>query len=454
MDRASVFSGSAFHTAVYASLAVVATLATTAVLAFFFVQQTLEQEIKRQIGAEQVMLREIYDKGGEAALIRTISEINNPVALSRRAIGAFGADGLKLAGNIQTAPDPGTFKRSELMVAGNGDKPQPYYVQTTLLDETVLVIGHDLSLVSAAERRLIFALVGSGLIAAVSILTIGYLASRKSLRKLSSLETTLDLVSQGDTVVRVPVTDENEQIDRISRRVNSHLERLSSLMATTKSTAAAIAHDLKTPLSRAQLSLQSAIAMIEKKQDPSKAIGSIENELSRLNQIFDAILRISRIELSTKRGEFTRFSLQSMLDDLAETFAPMAEERGETLSLIGTRGSPLAVLGDERMVRQMIVNLIQNAIDHGPAGNKIEIALFERDGASVIELADHGPGIPEKERAKVFDPFYRLDSSRTSGGSGLGLALVKAIADRHGVRITLADNAPGLRINLAFPPVE
>lgn len=452
MDHASVFSGSAFRTAIHAALAVAATLALTAIGAFFLVQQTLEHEIRRQILAEQVMLREIYDKGGEAALIRTIAEINNPVALSRRAIGAFGRDGMKLAGNIETAPDLHAFERAELAIAGTGDKPLPYYVHTTLLDETILVIGHDLSLITTAERRLVLALLGSGLIAGAVILMIGYLASRKSLRKLNSLESTLNRVSQGDTDIRVPVTGENEQIDRIAQRVNLHLDRLSSLMVTTKSTAVAIAHDLKTPLSRAQLSLQAAIAQIEKKQDPTEAIARIETELDRLNRIFDTILRISRIETSTKRAEFRKFQLQPMLQDLAETFVPMAQERGQSLTLSAPSGPSASALGDERMVRQMIVNLIQNAINHGPTGNAITIGLHGRGRSCVVEIADHGPGIPENERLKVFDPFYRLDGSRTGDGSGLGLALVKAIAERHDIEIILADNAPGLKVSLIFPP--
>lgn len=454
MDRANILSGSAFRTAIHAALAVVVTLAATSIGAFLLVQQTLEREMQRQIMAEQLMLSEIHDKGGLAELLRTISELDNPVALSHRAIGAFAQNGLKLAGNIEAAPDIYAFARVELTLAGTKGMPRPYYAHTTLLDKTILVIGHDLTLIAAAERRLLFALIGSGLITAAVILLIGYMASRKSLRKLNNLESTLDHISQGDTDIRVPVTGENDQIDRISRRVNTHLDRLSRLMVTTKSTTLAIAHDLKTPLSRAQLSLQLAVAQLEKNQDPTETIGRIEAELDRLNRIFDTILRISRIETSTKHAEFRKFQLQPMLQDLVETFAPMAEECGQSLSLSTSAGPLAAALGDERMVRQMIVNLIQNAINHGPPGNAINISLHDRGGACTVEIADHGPGIPEDQRLKVFDPFYRLDGSRTGDGSGLGLALVKAIAERHDIEITLADNAPGLKVTLILPPGE
>ncbi|TNF18286.1 MAG: HAMP domain-containing histidine kinase [Rhodobacteraceae bacterium] len=453
MDRANVFSGSAFRTAVFAAVAVAATLFVAALAAFAFVQQTLEREIQRQILAEQVMLREIYDKGGEAALIRTIAEIDTPVALSRRALGAFGADGLKLAGNIARAPRDVRFQRTELALSGQDIGRLRFYVHTARFDQVVLVIGHDLSLVAATERRLVVALGAAGLLAGTTILLIGYMASRRSLRKLNALDAALARVSEGDTEARVPTPGGTDQIDRISARVNAHLDRLSSLMITTKSTAAAVAHDLKTPLSRAQLSLQSARDLTRQGRDVEAAIEEAEADLARLNAIFDTILRISRIESGARDIAFEHFDLMPLLTELVETFAPLAEERGQTLTLVAPATPVAPVLGDARMIRQMIANLIQNAITHGPAGNAIEIVLDSRQGAARVVIADRGPGIPENARSRVFDPFYRLDRSRSGGGSGLGLALVQAIALRHGVALDLSDNDPGLRVSLTFPPV-
>ncbi|MCB1365430.1 MAG: hypothetical protein KDK02_15000 [Rhodobacteraceae bacterium] len=454
MDHANVLKGSPFRTAVYATAAVVVTLAVMGAVAFVFVRQTLESEIERQIGAEQVMLQEIYDKGGEAALIRTIAEINNPVALSRRAIGAFGPDGLKLAGNIAAAPPAARFQRTTLAVAGaSGGETRAYYVHVTALNDLQLVIGHDLSLIAATERRLIVALAVSGLVAGLVILLIGYAASHESLRKLRALETTLDRVSRGDDAARVPVQGDGDQIDRIARRVNAHLDRLSGLMTTTRATAAAIAHDLKTPLSRAQLALQSARGLIENGRDAQDSLERIETELARLSAIFDTVLRIARIETDSGSGTRERFDLPPVLADLFETFAPVAEERGQTLVLHQSGDALPPVRGDARMIRQMVANLIQNAISHSGPGNRTEIAARGHDGACVLEIADRGPGIPEAERARVFDLFYRGNESRTGGGNGLGLALVRAIAERHAIAITLSDNAPGLRVTLGFPAV-
>jgi signal transduction histidine kinase len=192
--------------------------------------------------------------------------------------------------------------------------------------------------------------------------------------------------------------------------------------------------------------------LVDKGQDPREEIESAEAELDRLNSIFETILRISRIEAAGRNDQFKPFHLLPMLEDLAETFIPMLEERGQSLEVVAPTQPAPPVMGDERMLRQMIVNLLQNAMNHGAAGNQIGLGLHVQDGATVLEITDRGPGIPKHERQNVFDPFYRLDSSRTTGGSGLGLALVKAICERHGITIKLADNMPGLKVILTFPP--
>jgi len=451
MDRNNVFSGSAFRTAVFATIAVLLTLFVTAVAAFYFVRQTLVSEVQRQVQAEQVMLREIYDEGGKAGLIETINQINGPVSLSQRAIGAFGPDGEWLAGNIDEMPEYDGWFEENLNTTNSETGPADYFLNSTMVDEMTLVVGHDLRLILATEHKLIYALTFAGVAVAAAILLIGYAASRTSTRKLEVLERTLNRVSQGDTTVRLPHSGANDQIDRISRRVNAHLERLSTLMVSTRSTAAAIAHDLKTPLSRASLSLQFAQDKIEHGEDPRDAIDATEGELARLNAMFETILRISRIEASGDAVDGTLVKLPPLLADLVETFAPVAEETGKELTLSPVTGDVPSVRGDERMLRQMAVNLIQNSLKHCPAGARVGIRVFARDGLATVEFADNGPGIPEEERKRVFDPFYRLDRSRTTPGSGLGLALVKAVAERHGIRMALGDNGPGLTVTLEFP---
>lgn len=451
MDRASVFSGSAFRAATYAAIAVVLALIMTGIGAYVFVQRTLKAELDLQIRAEQILLREIYDTDGLDALIGTIAEINNPAAVSPHAVGLFDQNGARLAGNISIILQPGESMRVALTTTDKRARESTYYLTATRFDDVTLVIGHDITLITATERTLVLAFSVAGAALSVVILLIGYAASHTSLRKLQVLERTMNRVSQGDTQIRLPISGDDDQFDRISERINIHLDRLSSLMVSTRTTAAAIAHDLRTPLSRAFLSLQDAAALLDKNEDPRAAIESTDRELTRLGRIFDAILRISRIESKGEQIEFTAIGLPALLEDLVETFGAVAEEKGQTLTLVA--GASVApVMGDARMLRQMFVNLIQNAIGHCPPGVTITLSLRQVGPSVVAEISDTGPGISEADRARVFEPFYRIDSHRTTEGSGLGLALVRAIADRHGVAIVLSDNMPGLKVTLTFPP--
>jgi signal transduction histidine kinase len=450
MGHGNVLSGSAFRAALNAVAAVITALIVTGVAAYLYVQATLQAELTRQISAEEVMLHQIYDEGGLPALITTINEVNNPATLSPRAIGLFDPLGTRLAGNLQVLPSLSTSPRLALTTTDPSAQQTDYYLSASLIDNVTLVLGRDLSLITAAERTLILAFSVAGVVLTATILLIGYAASRASLRKLEVIQTTMDHVSQGDMGVRVPISRDYDQIDRVSERINRHLDRLSTLMVSTRTTAAAIAHDLRTPLSRAFLSLQDAAARLDKGQDPREAIDRTDAELSRLGRIFDAILRISRIETQGDRKDFTAVNLAPLLEDLVETFAPVAEEKGQTIRFLTAANVP-AVTGDDRMLRQLVVNLIQNAVTHTPEGTEITVALKRLDRGVEVSVSDNGPGIPEADRSKVIEPFYRVDGHKTTEGSGLGLALVKAIAERHGSALTLQDNAPGLKVSLVFP---
>lgn len=451
MDRGNVLSGAAFKATVYVLFISLSVLAASGTAAYYFVQNTMLTELASQIIEEEILLTEIYNKGGTAALTHTISDLENPVLLSTHLVGLFSDNSLKLAGNVTVAPDFIGWSQVRVESTEEGSGASHFYFKATNFDNLTLVIGRNLDLVMVTKMTLIRAFLGTAFGVATLVLGIGYLLSRQSFRKLETLETTLDRVSQGDTKARVPVSNSNDQIDRISRRVNAHLLRLDHLMLSTRTAVASIAHDLKTPLSRAFLSLQDTVNQLDLHADPRDALERTEAELLRVNAIFDTILRIARIEADASQSNFKTFDLVPMLYDLVETFAPIAEDRGQHLATLPTQNASCTVVGDERMIRQMVVNLIQNAITHCPPETTITMSARLSPDGTVLDVTDTGPGIPETARLDVFDPFYRLDRSRTSTGSGLGLALVKAVAERHAATVILADMNPGLRVSISFP---
>ena len=162
------------------------------------------------------------------------------------------------------------------------------------------------------------------------------------------------------------------------------------------------------------------------------------------------MLRIAQLEAGVKRSGFARLDLSDIFRRIAEAYEAVAEDEGKTLSAAIEPG--LAVEGDRELLTQMIANLVENAIRHTPEGTRIALAATSGPRGPVGTVADSGPGIPEPARGLVFQRFYRLDRSRSTPGSGLGLALVAAIAELHGIALALADNRPGLRVTLDFAP--
>lgn len=453
MDRANITSGAAFKTALRGTAVLVTVLVLSGVIAFFYLRREMIADLEDQIVEDQIVLAQIYQHGGVTELIDAINTLRHPLPTKLRALGLFDAEGKVLAGNIDLAPDVVGWSQVQLSIIQESPVAAvtgTYHVNRTTLDRFTLVVGRNLEAAEAKEDRLLFALSMMGLVVGAAFLILGYGASLSSLRKLDRMANVLDRVSQGDAAARLGLSEDNDQIDRVARAMNVHLERLSILMGTTRANAAAIAHDLRTPLSRAFLAVDKAQLVIDRGEDPRSSLDEIEAELSRLRSIFDVILRISRLEQATDDTTTAPVALAPLLADLAETFGALAEDKGQTL-VLNPVAPGLAVKADAAMLSQLVANLLQNAINHCPPETVISVGAAAENQIVRVWVADTGPGIPESEREKVFELFYSLDPNRTQGGNGLGLALVKAIAERLGGRITLSDAAPGLRVEVAFP---
>jgi signal transduction histidine kinase len=174
------------------------------------------------------------------------------------------------------------------------------------------------------------------------------------------------------------------------------------------------------------------------------AIGNVDAIL----ETFGALLRIAQIEAGTRRAGFQPVALSVLLDGLVEAYQPVADEKGQDLKARILPG--LWVDGDRELLTQMFANLIDNAIGHSPAGARLTVEAASSLQEVLVIVGDTGPGIPAPYRQKVLQRFYRLETSRTSPGSGLGLSLVNAIATLHDATLDLQDNEPGLRCVLQF----
>jgi signal transduction histidine kinase len=174
------------------------------------------------------------------------------------------------------------------------------------------------------------------------------------------------------------------------------------------------------------------------------------SDMDAILETFGGLLHIAQIESGMPTRRFTKVDLSELLRTVIEVYQPTAEEKGQ--SFAADIASGLTVWGDRELLTQLIANVIENAIKHSPTGASIGLVTSKSPSALAVAVTDSGPGIPAEERVRVFQRFYRLERSRSTPGSGLGLSLVEAIASLHQISIELTDNAPGLRVTLRFQP--
>jgi signal transduction histidine kinase len=309
-----------------------------------------------------------------------------------------------------------------------------------------LLVGRDVRELEATRRLILDALAWGLAITAALALGVGLLMSSRVMRRIEAINQTSREIMEGDLSRRVPTLSSGDDFDRLAANLNRMLERIEQLMAAVHQVSDNIAHDLRTPLTRLRTRLEQA-RNGDSKQSRDEIDRAIE-DAQELLVTFNALLRIARIESGSSPAAFADLDLSRLVQDIAELYEPVAAEKGQTLSMDGD--GPVPARGDRDLLFQALANLVDNAIKHTPKGTEIRLSAALRERMAEVRVADTGPGIPADLREKVFQRFYRTDASRSTPGSGLGLSLVRAVADLHGARVELSDNCPGLRVTILF----
>jgi signal transduction histidine kinase len=292
-----------------------------------------------------------------------------------------------------------------------------------------------------------------GLGATLAIALAGGLATSSwLLRRIDAVGLASREIMAGDLARRIPLRGTDDEFDRLAASLNAMLDRITDLMNGLQQVSSDIAHDLRTPLTRLRQRLERARRRSATVEELQTAIDGAIGDSEDILDLFAALLRIAQIEAGTRRSGFTSAALSELLVDLGETYRPEFEERGQSLAL--DVAPDLHVHGDRELLIQLFANLIENAFAHCPPGTQLSVAAQAIAGGVRVIVADNGPGIPDGLRQKVLQRFYRLEVSRTTPGSGLGLSMAAAIAELHDARLTLGDNRPGLRCELVFPHVK
>ena len=402
-----------------------------------------------------MVLQKAYNSGGRPGLVSTIEQ--------RLADDLFDDDFYLLA-DPSFAPVSGNLKLWPAALRGltgwgdfnarewNLNAAAPRRLRATfetLPDGYHLLVGKSIDDLDAYAEKintalllgvtLIFVLAG---VASVSV-------TRRTVGRIEAINATSRAIMQTGLGKRIPLRGTKDEWDQLAENLNSMLDRIEDLMGEVKQVTDNVAHDLRTPLARMRGRLENACNRKRDADHDQSLIGDTMADLDAVLRMFGSLTRISQIEAKDRTAGFRTVNLAEIAAGVVELFDAAAEERGRQIVVFADR--QVLVTGDRDLLFDAIANLVDNAIKHGREAGRVTVEVAPNDDGAVISVADDGPGIPADEFQHVFKRFYRLEHSRCTPGNGLGLSLVAAVANLHGGRIELLDNAPGLKFRVLFP---
>lgn len=450
--RTMLRSASVRLAAVYAALFGVSAIAFMLFL-WWDTAGLLERQVEQAIRADAQALSEHWQEGGLPSLAITIQARLDQDVDDNSVYLLEDAQGTRLAGNLEHWPREVTASNIwyELPIARAGMRGLAEMRAFSLPGGFRLLVGRDIR-----GRDMLRRLLGQTLLYALLMVfglsVVGAVVVRNLFnRMVSNVSGTATRIAAGDLAQRVPLDGTGDEFDQVAATINDMLDRIARLMDGVRQVSNAIAHDLRTPIARARTELEGALAADRREPELRSAIERAVDNLDGITRVFEALLRISEIEAGSRRAAFATFDLVRLLDDLCEFYAVPAEEKGIALSV--SVPEALGFCGDSALLQQAVANLLDNALKFSPANGRIGLEAGREGGLVTIVVSDQGPGIPEADRMRATERFFRGEDARSTPGSGLGLALVQAVAHLHGGEVSFGDAGPGLiaRLTLAAP---
>lgn len=443
--------------------------AASAVLAYVYVASAAEARARAEadVKAEVEVLTAIYRTRGVDALNQGL--VDRVIRGGSYLYVLTAADGAALTRNLSDEPIAApaddrsdawnTFSLTDTDEDGLVRKRQGFGVRMALSGGEVLFVGQDIGDTEQYLSRLTQALWGAMGMVLLLGAGGGLFLSRNVELTMARLNRVVAAVRDGDLKARVQVRQSGDELDELGQGLNGMLDRLEGSMASIRHAGDAIAHDLRSPLTRMRARLEVALIDAEAgRVDGVDALGVALDEADSLLKTFNTVLAIARLQAAGEAPDPEVFDAAELAADMAELYEPAAEDKGLEFSAEIERG--LGIAGNRPFLAQALANLIDNAIKYTPAGGAVMLRARRRSSGEVeYSITDTGPGVPAEDRERVVQRFVRLDNSRTEPGSGLGLSLVVAVAEAHGGRVQLDEGpgayggfGPGLRAALVLPP--
>ncbi|HWX28752.1 MAG TPA: ATP-binding protein [Steroidobacteraceae bacterium] len=371
-----------------------------------------------------------------------------------RLVGLFGSHGDRIAGNVERQPPDlkidGTARDAVVdRIDGSGREKQAVrLIARSVPDGNVLVIGRNADEIEEIARVVGRAL-ALGLIPAVLLcIAVGVALSARARKRIVEVNERVQRIVAGNLRERLPHGNTDDPFSKLAMVVNGMLDEMETLIHSLAGVGHDIAHDLRTPLTRARLTLErgraNATTLPQLQAVADKTTDALDQSLS----IITAILRLAEIEKSRRSAGFGKVALADLVREVGDMYEPIAEDKGIALSIHSPH--ELSVHGDRDLLIEAVANLVDNAIKFTPAGGRVEVGLACSNGETIVRVKDTGSGISEHERDAVLRRFYRSDKTRHTSGLGLGLNLVAAIVKLHGFRFTIRPGA-GCIVEIACP---
>jgi signal transduction histidine kinase len=371
-----------------------------------------------------------------------------------RPVTLFDATGQRSAGSTLNLP-PGLLASLPL------DRVVPFHLRQGRKDVTfralvhqrpsgdLLLFARDMADQTAFADVLVNAFVWGGLITALIGLTGAAFIGAGAVRRIDGVTRAIQRIVSGDLSERLPSHGQTDDLDRLTNVINGMLGEIERLMQEVKGVCDNIAHDLRTPLTRLLAGMERTRRRAASPADYAAAVDEAILETKDVLKTFAAILRISEVESGARRAGFTDTDLSEVVADAVEFYEPVAEAKGIRLLRVPSEGVSVMMRGDPSLLFEAVGNLVDNALKFTPRGGCVTVCGFTRGGTVGLEVADTGPGIRRDEAASVLRRFYRAESSRNTPGSGLGLALVAAVARLHGMDLAITDARPGCQVTIS-----
>jgi len=433
----------------YSLLALLTSLVS---LAFIYHQtvRILESQFSRQVEITAQRMSAHFDQGGLPKLVTEITlELADHVNTDTEMFLLLDPAGRPLAGNIApeaafSAADGAGMTRT---VSLRGRPVHGYLVARKLADGSVLVIGYDLR-----DLHEITGLIKSVSLAATGVIAIlvllgAYLFRRALQRRVAGIRSTAAQVGAGELTRRVPVHHRQDEFALLTDDINDMLDRIERLMNGVRNVSDAVAHHLRTPLTRILAQLRSAQRTDISHAEMKSRVGQLASQIEDLASVSGKLLQIAEFESGTRRKKFEPVRLDVIARDVVELYEAVAEHEGVELRFAAS--GPLPWQGDPDLLAGAVANLVDNALKYAGRNAHVRVTAALENGQAALTVADDGPGLPAGKRNRIGERFYRASSDVP--GYGLGLATVIAIARLHGARLEFADGGPGFVARLLFP---